>query len=467
MEIKTHFKGIQFFWKGLKAAKADMWASLQVLVIATFILGTILYFVEHSAQPEVYANWYDPYIWGFMSYLGNPGKFSPGEPITTVGRFIAIIISVIKILIFAVPAGLVANGFRAAMAKDKKEKEDKENAERIIHSMHTHCSLLKGVRFWPRRWYRFTEIMVNLDINQNDIISAVRNCPNLRLRDLSTWLTNSGGIKPEMMAVEMCYANSSYGYTNLNDSSHNETVKKSNVTIVAPVAMIEAGLGYFAYHLARIGSFNVVINEQLSSNADKEENRCIVSGIRDNQYNDEQNYPKLHQFVDDIKKCASSKDNWVILLKTANTPNGEATKHQKIRMVLEVDDEDKDNNIHDCIGVDEHNRLQAFYDDMCTTMKKEHDIEPYIQYTNGKKTVLRNYIRNRFESHPNVIEICLTDDYRVFGTDVKAQWTSIYTLACLIHKHFDDGNKQCTCTEWSKDDVKQHRLDLIPKHKDE
>ena len=226
-------------------------------------------------------------------------------------------------------------------------------------------------------------------------------------------------------------------------------------------------MGYFAYHLARIGGFNVVINEQLSSNADKEENRCIVSGIRDNQYNDEQNYPKLHQFVDDIKKCASFKDNWVILLKTAKTPNDEATKHQKIRMVLEVDDEDKDNNIHDCIGVDEHNRLQAFYDDMCTTMKKEHDIEPYIQYTNEKKTVLRNYIRNRFESHPNVIEICLTDDYRVFGTDVKAQWTSIYTLACLIHKHFDDSNKQCTCTEWSKDDVKQHRLDLIPKHKDE
>lgn len=114
MGIQTHFKGIQFFWKGLKAAKADMWTSLQVLVIATFALGTILYFVEHEAHPEVYAHWYDPYVWGFMSYLGNPGKFSPGEPITMLGRFIAIIISVIKILIFAVPAGLVANGFRAS-----------------------------------------------------------------------------------------------------------------------------------------------------------------------------------------------------------------------------------------------------------------------------------------------------------------------------------------------------------------
>ena len=467
MNIKNHFKGIQFFWKGLKAAKADMWASLQVLVIATFVLGTVLYFVEHTAQPDVYANWYDPYVWGVMSYLGNPGKFSPGEPITILGRFIAIIISIIKILIFAVPAGLVANGFRKAMADDKKAKEDKENADKIIRSMHTHCSLLKGVRFWPRRWYRFTEIMVNLDINQNDIISAVRSCPNLRLRDLSTWLTTTGGIKPEMMAVESCYGEeSSYGYTNLSDNDY-KGAKGSTVTIVAPTAAVEAGLGYFAYHLVRIGGFKVVINEHLSSNADKDENRCIVLGIRDNQYNDKENYPKLHQFVDDIKACADCKDNWVILLMTAKTPNEEATKHRKIRVVMEVDDTERENTICDCTGCDDHDTLQAFYDDLCTTMKKEHDIEPYIEDKKGKDTVLRKYIRNRFDSHPNVIGIDLADDYRVFGTDVKAQWTSIYTLACLIHKHFDKDNQQCTCTEWTKDDVKQHRDDLIPIHKEE
>lgn len=192
-----------------------------------------------------------------------------------------------------------------------------------------------------------------------------------------------------------------------------------------------------------------------------------MSGIRDSQYNDKENYPKLHQFVDDIKACASSSDNWVILLMTAKTPDDEATKHQKIRLMLEVDDEEKDNTIHDCTGTDDPDRLQAFYEDMCATMKTEHDIEPYIEYAKGKKTALRNYIRNRFDSHPNVIKLDLADDYRVFGTDVKAQWTSIYTLACLIHKHFDENNKDCTCTEWTKDEVKQHRPGLIPKHKDE
>lgn len=461
MDIKNHFKGIQFFWKGLKAAKADMWASVQVLLIATVILGILLCIVEPGFK------WYDGFLWAFMKYLGNPGKYAPEDPVTSIGRLIWIIISVIQILIFAVPAGLVANGFREAMAKDKAEKKDTENAERIIRSMHTHCSLLKGVRFWPRRWFRFTEIIANLDLDQNEIISAVRNCPNLRLRDLSTWLTATGGLRPEMMAVEMCYANSCYGYAHRNEADSNRASKKSNVTIVAPTAAVEAGLGYFAYHLARIGDFKVIINEQLSSNADKDENRCIVSGIRDSQYNDKENYPKLHQFVDDIKTSITSPDNWVILLRTAKTPSEEATRHQKIRMVLEVEDEEKDNTIFDCIGIDDPGRLQTFYDELCSTMKKEHNIEPCIEFKKGKKSALRNYIRNNFEYRPNVIQIELTDDYRIFGSDVKAQWTSIYTMACLIHKHFDDNNRECTCAEWDKDDVKKHRLDLIPRHKDE
>ena len=69
MDYKKQFKGIQFFWKGLKAAKEDMWASVQVLFIATIVLGVLLCIVE----PNFY--WYDGFLWSFMKYLGNPGKF--------------------------------------------------------------------------------------------------------------------------------------------------------------------------------------------------------------------------------------------------------------------------------------------------------------------------------------------------------------------------------------------------------
>ncbi|MBQ0018717.1 MAG: hypothetical protein KBS63_05920, partial [Clostridiales bacterium] len=131
MDWKEYFKGFVFFWAGIKAAKKEMWVSVQVLLVATVVMSVILYFVEHIAQPDVYSNIWDSFVWGLMSYLGNPGKFSPGEPITIAGRLIAIVISVIKILIFAVPAGLVANGFRKAMADDKREKELAEIHRRL------------------------------------------------------------------------------------------------------------------------------------------------------------------------------------------------------------------------------------------------------------------------------------------------------------------------------------------------
>lgn len=465
--MKIKLKDLLLLGNAFTNTKREMLLSLTIVLIVTFVLSAIFYVVESVAQPDLFQNYTDALVWAYTRYIeGGDGVFD-GGPITIIGKFIAALLGIVSIAIVAIPAGLMGSGFIDAMEEEKRKTANARNADRIIRSMHTHCSLLKGVRFWPRKWYRFTEILTNLDINQNDIISAVRSCPNLRLRDLSTWLTTTGGIKPEMMAVEICYNNCSYGYTSLQEPENKTAKNKSNVTIVASTATAEAGLGYFAYHLARIGGFNVVINEQLSSNADKDENRCIVSGIRDSQYNDKENYPKLHQFVDDIKTCVSYKDSWVILLKTAKTPGEEAKKHQKIRIVLEVDDAEKENTISDCTGCDDHDRLQVFYDDMCTTMKSEHDIEPYIEYRNGKKTALRNYIRNRFDSHPNVIEIDLADDYRLFGTDVKAQWTSIYTLACLIHTHFDENNKESTCTEWTKEDVKAHRLDMIPKHKDE
>lgn len=454
------------FYRAFLNTRREMLMSMGVLLFLTMVLAIALYYVEHTAQPDVFANWGDCMAWASSRYIeGGDGVFE-GGPVTICGRIIAFLLGIIGIAIVAIPAGLVGSGFIEAIDEEKHARTDAENSKAIVKSMHVHCSLLKGVRFWPKRFYRFSEIRVNLGMDESNIVTAVKSNRYLRIRDLSTWLTTTGGIKPEMMAVEMCYSNCCYGYTSLNEPDNNAK-ENSNVTIVAPTATAEAGLGYFAYHLARIGGFNVVINEQLSSNAEKDENRCLVSGIRDSQYNDKENYPKLHQFVDDIKKCASSSDNWVILLMTGKTPDDETTKHQKIRLMLEVDDEEKENTIHDCTGTEDPNRLQAFYEDMCATMKTEHDIEPYIEYAKGKKTALRNYIRNRFNSHPNVIKIDLADDYRVFGTDVKAQWTSIYTLACLIHKHFDENNKDCTCTEWTKDDVKQHRPDLIPKHKDE
>lgn len=263
MNIKNHFKGIQFFWKGLKAAKADMWASLQVLVIATFVLGTILYFVEHAAQPDVYANWYDPYVWGVMSYLGNPGKFSPGEPITVVGRFIAIIISVIKILIFAVPAGLVANGFRAAMADDKREKKLAAISKRLRKKFRRNSNKtlreylnsrpdkggekLKVMNFVPQR-RPLSTLQMQMGISQQDLFDVAKENPEFRIHNLATAKSTEEETS-DRFVMEYFPKNTSYGCC---------IDRGSNITIISTSSYDENGTGWWTYYLALFGGFNYV-----------------------------------------------------------------------------------------------------------------------------------------------------------------------------------------------------------------
>lgn len=461
MKNKDIFRGFRYFWAGIKAAGKEIWVSLEVLLVLTSMLAILLYFVEHNAQPENYSNIWDSFVWSFMGYLGNPGKFAPADPITLSGRFLWIMISLIKLAIFAIPAGLVAKGFGEASAKDAKEKKDAVNAERIIASIHTHCSTLKKVRFWPKKVYRFSELKVNLGLNESDIVSAVNSSDKLRLRDLGVCLTNTKGVKPEMLAVEYVYGNNGYGYS----TNREEGRQLSKVTIVCPIAASQAALGYYGYHLARIGHFNVVINEQLSSNADAKENRCVVTSILKEQYEDKENYPKLCEYVDDIKELTKDDDNLAVVIRVMESPN-EEHKHQKMKMVVNVGEKKEDSSLLDATNCDVQ-KLEAFYKDLHDTMLAEHNIETTIDYDTLPKGSLQNYI-HAFNSKPNVIEIRIAHDYRVFSTGVKAPLYSLITLASLIHKHFDDGNTQFSDpATWEKANIIEHRVPLIPNHANE
>lgn len=263
MNIKEQFKGIQFFWKGLKAAKTDMWSSLQVLVLATLLLGTILNFVEHRAQPEVFVHWYDSYVWCVMNYLGNPGKFSPGEPITLLGRWIAICISTIKILIFAVPAGLVANGFRAAMSKEKREHEldsirkrlhkkfnrsnDKSLREYLNSLPDKGGERMKVLNFVPQ--YRLlSTLQMQMGVSIQDLFDTAKEFPEFRIHNLAT-AKNLEEDTNDRFVMEHFPVNKSYGYC-IN--------RQSDVTIVCTSSFDENGIGWWSYYLALFGGFNYV-----------------------------------------------------------------------------------------------------------------------------------------------------------------------------------------------------------------
>lgn len=301
MELKKHFKGLLFFWKGLKAAKTDMWASLQALVMVTLVLGTILYFVEHEAQPDVYAHWYDPYVWGVMSYLGNPGKFSPGEPITICGRSIAIIISIIKILIFAVPAGLVANGFRKAMADDKRARQLDKFRTRLTMAFQTKQCRYTKYQAVPR--YRsVVDIQATQQLDTRDIIDAVNDGANFRLRNLAS-TQNVSEHPQDKLVVEHFVTTPGTSYGCCID-------RHSRITIVSTSSVAEAGIANFAYYIALFGGFNFV-SKEVEVNPDEPVSFYVVNNPEDEGSN-------IAAFIRDLKRLAQGNESWTIFLLSAS-----------------------------------------------------------------------------------------------------------------------------------------------------
>ena len=244
LRVFRYMKAFKILSKALQSKKDEMMVSLQFLAIVTLILSFILFFVENEAQPEVYNNGWRSVVWSFVQYIGDPGNFADTPPITFTGRIIACIIGILGIAIFAVPAGLIGSGFSDAMEEDSKSEELKNNAYRINEFMLVKSIKRAGV-FFPAKNISMGDLQYELGLSDTEIIKAVSNSKNLRLKNLANAI--SSGPKTDMIVVNQFYVNTEYG-------SHVD--RGSSVTIVNPLGRGDNGLSYFDWHIAQIGGFN-------------------------------------------------------------------------------------------------------------------------------------------------------------------------------------------------------------------
>ena len=283
--------------RAFSSKKKEMWISLQFLFIVTLILSFLLFFVEHQAQPEVYDNGWRSVLWAFAQYIGDPGNFADTPPITFWGRVIAVLVGVLGIAIFAVPAGLIGSGFIETIEEDKKARELKENAAAINEMM-----LVKSIRrenlFWPAVNISFGDLKLSLNLSEDDILKAVGLSSNLRVKNLAAAVTD--GPKTDMMVVNQFCVNKEYG-------SHLE--RGSSVTIVNPVGIGDNGLSYFDWHIAQLGDFNYVANEKFSrqiSDSDKRYNFYTVE-------KETEECAAFQQFITDVI-TGRGKGDWIVVI---------------------------------------------------------------------------------------------------------------------------------------------------------
>ena len=258
LRVFRYMKSFDVVSRAFRSKKSEMWISLQFLCIVTLILSFLLFFVEHQAQPEVYDNGWRSVLWAFAQYIGDPGNFADTPPITFWGRVIAVLVGVLGIAIFAVPAGLIGSGFIETIEEDRREKELKEKREMIyqrFEAYHNKKVLLcdeKHQRTAPTRYMSTEAIRSVCMLADNEILEAVRSTDDMRLRSMKS--DESQRIN-DITVVERFLSGESYGYCRWNDNERMVLLNTSGA--------VEPGVSHiFATLAENYNYYNVISREK-------------------------------------------------------------------------------------------------------------------------------------------------------------------------------------------------------------
>ena len=83
-----------------------------------------MYFVENEAQPVAFSSIPATMWWG-VATLTTVG-YGDVYPITSLGKLMAGIMAILGVGLFALPAGILANGFGSTFGDSKKDESTEE-----------------------------------------------------------------------------------------------------------------------------------------------------------------------------------------------------------------------------------------------------------------------------------------------------------------------------------------------------
>ena len=296
LRIFRYMKSFQVLSNAIESKKNELWISLQFLCIVTLILSFLLFFVEHQAQPAVYDNGWRSVIWAFAQYIGDPGNFADTPPITFCGRLIAVIVGVLGIAIFAVPAGLIGSGFVETIEEDHKIKDLEEKRKLIYQRFKANRSQKKMLlsdeehqRSAPVRYLSTESIRSICMLTDNEIIETVRSASDMRLRPMKSDETLRVN---DIMVVEQHLSGKDYGHCRWNDNEQ--------LVLLNPAGTIEPCLSHIVATMAENYDFNIISRERRFYGAENENGIYVSPFYADMQVKDDNEL--FAHYISDMQK---------------------------------------------------------------------------------------------------------------------------------------------------------------------
>ena len=116
LKLSNYNTALQDLFVAVKSESKSFGSALFLLVIATIVSASLMYFAEGHEQPEHFASIPAAIYWAIITITSGYGNV---EPVTRAGEFIALITGFLGVCMAAIMTGIVASAFSNQMSRKK------------------------------------------------------------------------------------------------------------------------------------------------------------------------------------------------------------------------------------------------------------------------------------------------------------------------------------------------------------
>ncbi len=117
VRLSRYFSSLQTLGGVIQTKRGELLAVVSVLFVLLVMTSSLMFFAEHEAQPEEFASIPTAMWWSIIT-LTTVG-YGDVFPVTAAGRFLAGVIAIVGIGLFALPAAILGSGFMEELSDER------------------------------------------------------------------------------------------------------------------------------------------------------------------------------------------------------------------------------------------------------------------------------------------------------------------------------------------------------------
>lgn len=118
-KVSKYFHALNLIKKVIQEKQEELILSLVFIFFNLIICSSVVYYVEHDAQPDKFSSIPHAMWWGVNAMM--TVGYGDILPITTIGKILGGFTAILGVALFALPTGILASGFAEQMRGNKQK----------------------------------------------------------------------------------------------------------------------------------------------------------------------------------------------------------------------------------------------------------------------------------------------------------------------------------------------------------